>query len=323
MNTTRRQLCTVMASLCAAPGVFAQAYPREVLKWIIPYPPGGGSDRLARALVAEMQPSFGQPIVMDYKPGAGTIVGAQAVANAKPDGYTIMSVDNATLVYNPFLHNKLAYDAERSFTPIGAIGRFPMALVVHPSTPAKTMAEFLTWAKLLGKPVDYSSPGVGSPHHINMEMFADRSGLAMRHIPYRGGAASIQSVLANETPTMMLDVLSGIELLRSGKLRAIALATSKRAASLPELPTMKEAGLPNLDLYAWQGVVGPAGLSNEVQSRLNQELNKALQSSAFQQQFKDVALEVMPGSAQQFADFAKAERMIWGKLIQDKKIVAE
>lgn len=323
MKPSRRQFCTALASLCAAPHVIAQSYPREALKWIVPYTPGGGSDRLARALVSEMQPSFGQPIVVDYKPGAGTIVGAQAVANAKPDGYTIMSVDNSTLVYNPFLHNKLAYDAEKSFASIGAIGRFPMALVVHPSLPVRTLPEFLIWAKRLGKQVDYSSPGVGSPHHINMEMFADRAGVGMRHIPYRGGAPAIQAVLANETPVMMLDVLSGIELMRSGRLRPIALATVRRAGSLPDVQTMAEAGIANLELYAWQGVVAPAGIPSGVQSRLNKELTTALRSPGFQQQFKDAALEVMPGSPQQFAEFARAERAIWGKLIQEKKITAE
>lgn len=323
MNISRRQLCTAFASFCAAPHVLAQPYPREVLKWVVPYPPGGGSDRLARALSNEMQPSFGQPIVMDYKPGAGTIIGAQSVANSKADGYTIMSVDNATLVYNPFLHKKLAYDAERSFTPIGAIGRFPMALVVHPSLPPRTLPEFLAWAKRQGNPVDYASPGVGSPHHVNMEMFADRANVDMRHIPYRGGAPAIQAVLGNETPAMMLDLLSGIEFIRSGKLRPIALAANRRADSLPDLQTMAEAGLTSLELYAWQGVVAPAGITTEVQVRLNQELNRALRSSSFQQQFRDAALEVTPGSPQQFAEFAKNERAIWGKLIKDKKISAE
>lgn len=323
MNLDRRQLCLMLAGSCIGPVVMAQSYPSQPIKWIVPYPPGGGSDRLARALVNELQSSYGQPFVVDYKPGAGTIVGAQTVAGAKPDGYTIMSVDNATLVYNPFLHKRLQYDAEKSFTPIGAIGRFPMALVVHPSIPAKTLQEFRAYAKGLGKEIDYASPGVGSPHHINMEMFGDRIGIPMRHVAYRGGAPAIQAVMANETPAMMLDLLSGIELIRAGKLRAIAVAASKRASSLPEIPTMTEAGLEKLELYAWQGIVAPAGLPVDVQLKLNNDLNRALNTDRFQQLFKDGALEIMPGSPEQFAAFAERERAVWGKLIKEKNIAAD
>jgi len=323
MKIHRRSALIGIVGLYAAPSTFAQGYPKEPLKWIIPYTAGGGSDRLARAISAEMQASFREPIVVDYKPGAGTIIGAQFVANSKPDGYTVMSVDNSTLVYNPFLHKKLGYDPEKSFTPIGAIGRFPMALVAHPSMPVKNLSEFIAHAKSSNRPIPYSSPGVGSPHHINMEMLADRAKIAVQHVAYRGGAPAIQAVLANETPVMMLDILTGIELMRSGKLRTIAIASTKRAQSLPDVETMAEAGLADIELYAWQGMVAPAGLQPETQMRLNQELNKALLSPSVQQQFRDAALQVMPGTPQQFLEFTKAERAIWGKLIEAKKISAE
>lgn len=329
MSMNRRTLLVGAAAAATAtigtiPAIArAQPVGGEPIKWIIPYPPGGGTDRLARVLSEAIQPQLKQPLVIDYKLGAGTIIGAQYVSRARPDGTTLLSVDNSTLVYNPFLKEKLPYDPVKSFTPIGLIGRFPMVLVVHPSVPANTLAEFIAYTKSKGDALNYSSPGIGTPHHLNMEMLKKQTGVQMKHVPYNGGAPSVQAVLANEVTGMVLDLVTGLEFMRSGKMKPIVLATKKRAAELPSVPTTAEAGFPGLELYAWQGMVAPAGLSNELQANYNRLLNSALGSEQVKQQFDRYALEIMPGTPERFWQFAESERKIWGALIREKGIVAE
>ncbi|MGZ5271752.1 MAG: Bug family tripartite tricarboxylate transporter substrate binding protein, partial [Ramlibacter sp.] len=197
----RRQFIASAAALAAASQARAQAaYPTQPIRWVVPYPAGGGTDALARTLAETMRANLGQQIVVDNRPGASTNIGGELVAHAKPDGYTVMSADNAILAFNEYLFTKLPFNPERDFSYIGAIARFPLALVVHPDFQARTLADFIAYAKANPGKLNYASPGNGSPHHLAMELFKNRTGTFITHIPYRGAAPAMQDVMGGQVP---------------------------------------------------------------------------------------------------------------------------
>ena len=248
---------------------FAQSYPAKPIRWVVPYPAGGGTDVLARTVAEAMRQTLGQQIIVDNRPGASTNIGGQAVATAKPDGYTFMSADNAILAYNEHLFTKLPFNPEKDFTYVGGISRFPLALVVHPSFEAKTVKEFLDYARANPGKLNYASPGNGSPHHLAMEMFKHRTKSFITHIPYRGAAPALQDVMGGQVPCMFLDLAAGLPVITSGKVRALAIGSAKRVAALPDVPTLAEAGVPNAEMLQWFAVLGPAKLPADITRRLN------------------------------------------------------
>lgn len=311
--------CTLsLAAQLNAQTVSAQSphWPTQPIRWLVPYSAGGGTDTMARALSEAMRPSIGQPIAVDNRPGAATNIAVGALLQSRPDGSTIMQAENAALLFNEHMFSKLPYNPGKDFTYIGAIGRIPVALVVHPSYPARTLAEFIAQVKAQGGKADYASPGIGTPHHMAMELFKQQAGLAITHIPYKGAAPALQDVMGGQVPIMMLDLASGFQHIKSGRVRAIAIASPQRAAALPDLPTFAEHGVPGVNAFAFHGLIGPAGLPDAVTERLNAELNKAMQDPKVQQLFADFAFEPMPGTPKAFRDLARSESARWGAVIQ-------
>ena len=311
----RRSFLAAGAAL-AATGVHAQTYPDQPVRWVVPYPAGGGTDVLARTVAEAMRPALGQQVVVDNRPGASTNIGGELVARARPDGYTVMSADNAILAYNEHLFTKLPFSPEKDFTYIGGMARFPLALVVHPDFPAKTVKELIAYAKANPGKLNYASPGNGSPHHLAMELFKNRTGTFITHIPYRGAAPAVQDVMGGQVPCMFLDLAGGLSVMQSGKVRVLAIGSAKRAPSLPNVPTLAESGVANVEVYAFQGLLGPAGLPDAVVAKLNGELNKALVSASVQKRAADFGMEVLPGTPAQFKAMARAEALRWGPIIK-------
>jgi tripartite-type tricarboxylate transporter receptor subunit TctC len=319
----RRTLLTTLAATAAAtavPWARAQGYPEQLIKWVVPYPAGGGTDVIARTLAEAMRQTLGQQIVVDNRPGASTNIGADLVAKAKADGYTIMSADNAVLAFNEYLFSKLPFNPEKDFTYIGAIGKFPLALVVHPDFPAKDFKAFLAYVKANPGKVNYASPGNGSPHHLAMEMFKNRTGAFITHIPYRGAAPAMADVMGGQVPCMFLDLASGLSIMQANKVRVLAIGSGARSKLLPEVPTLAEVGVPNTEVFAFQGVLGPAGLPPAVVVKLNGELNRAFSVPAVQKRFGDFGMEAMPGTPEQFAALSRAESKRWGPIIKSAGI---
>lgn len=315
----RRHFLAAMTASAAAPfATLAQAqnWPDQAIRWVVPYPPGGGTDVLARTVAEAMRQSLGQTIVIENKPGASTNIGAQQVATAKPDGYTIMSADNAVLAYNEHLFSKLPFSPEKDFTYVGGMSRFPLALVVNPAFEAKTLQEFLAYARANPGKINYASPGNGSPHHLAMEMFKARTGTFLTHIPYRGAAPAVADVMGGQVPCMFLDLASGLPIIQSGKVRALAIGSAQRMANLPQLPTLAEAGVANSEVFAFQGILAPKALPAPITQRLNAELNKALASPAVVKRMQDFGMEALPGTPEQFRAMARAEAKRWGEIIQ-------
>ena len=291
------------------------AYPSKPIEWVVPYPAGGGTDIVARTLGEAIGAKLGQPVVIVNKPGAATAIGAEYLTRAKPDGYTIMSADTATLAANPFIYDKLSYDAEKSFAPVGLTVRFPLVLAVNPTVPVKNLDEFLAWAKKEGSP-HFASPGSGSPHHLAGELFASKAQLKVSHVPYRGLAPAVQDVVGGQVPFMFVDTAGGQQQIAAGNLRPIGIANAKRVDSFKDIPTLDEQGLKGFEAQAWQGVVAPAGTPADVVEKLNKALAEALADPAIQKKLVDMGLEITPSNPADMATYAAQERQKWGPLIK-------
>lgn len=321
MSFARRSF--VISSLLMPLVTWADAYPSKPIEWVVPYAAGGGTDVVARVLSEPMGKALGQSIIVVNKPGAATNIGADAVARAKPDGYTILTGDTGTLAANPYLYKKLSYSAEKDFAPVGLLVRFPMLLVVNSQLPVNNYAEFVEWAKQQAKGVSYGTPGAGSPHHLAIELLRLQSGLNFVHIPYRGSAPAVQDVVAGQLPFMFVDTAAGIQHVQGGKIRAIAVASPARLPTLPDVPTLDEQGLKGFEAYAWQGIVAPAATPKERVAKLSDALQSALKQADIVAKLEGMALEVTPSTAEEMDAYASAERNKWRRVIEESQITLD
>ena len=305
---------TLLAGVVLLPFA-AAAFPSRTIEWVVPYPAGGGSDVVARTLAEPMAKTLGQSIVVLNKPGAATNIGADYVAKAKPDGHVVLTADTATLAANPSLYAKLPYDAEKDFAPIGLMVRFPMILAVNPSVPATNLKEFLAWAKAQPAAVSYATPGAGSPHHLATELFREKSGIKLNHVPYRGAAPAVQDVVGNQVPFLFVDTASGYPHILAGKLRPIGIASAQRVKGFDTIPTLAEQGMKGFEAYAWQGLVAPAGTPPDAVEALSKALRAALDSTAVRARMQTLGLEAIPGTPEQMRAYAAAERAKWKQVI--------
>jgi tripartite-type tricarboxylate transporter receptor subunit TctC len=317
LRATRRAF--VLGLAAASTFAAAQSWPTKPIEWVVPYPAGGGTDIVARTLGQAMGELLGQPVVVNNKPGAATNIGADYTAKAKPDGYTLMSADTATLAANPFLYSKLPYNVEKDFAPVGLTVRFPLILVVNPSVPAKNLNEFMEWAKKQNAP-SYGTPGSGSPHHLATALFAEQAKLQLTHVPYRGAAPAIQDVVGGQVPFMFVDTASGNQFITGGKLRPIGVASAKRVAGFDSIPTLAEQGLKSFEAYAWQGLVMPAGTPADIVQKVNGALLKAMATPAVKTRLDTLGLEAIPSTPAAMAQYAAAERAKWGPVIKANNI---
>lgn len=303
----------------AAASLLAHAQDKPI-EWVVGYAAGGGSDSVARITAETMSKNLGRPIVITNKPGAATNIAADYVARSKDYGNLMLTADFATLAANPFLFSKLSYSAEKDLTPVGMLARFPLVLVVGPQVPATNWKEFLAWAKARPGGVNYASAGVGSPHHLAGELLRERTGLAMTHVAYRGAAPAMQDILGGSVPFMLVDTASGNQFVLAGKVKAIGVASARRIATLPEVPTLAEQGLTDFEAYAWQGLSVPTGTPPDTVARLNKALVDALESTTVKARFLALGVEGLPGSPAAMARYVNGERERWGRLIKASNI---
>jgi len=300
----------------AASTHLAVAQDTKPIEWVVGYAAGGGSDSVARATAEAMSKSLARPVVINNKPGAATNIAADYVARSKDYGSVMLTADFATLAANPFLFSKLSYNAEKDLTPVGMLARFPLVLVVGPQVPAKNFKEFIAWAKAQPGGVNYASAGAGSPHHLATELLREKTGVTMTHVAYRGAAPAMQDILGGQVPFMMVDTASGNQFVLAGKVKAIGVASAKRIATLPDVPTLAEQGLSDFEAYAWQGLAVPSGTPAETVAKLNKALVDALNSTAVQARFQALGVEGLPGTPNDMARYVKDERERWGRLIK-------
>lgn len=309
------------ASLAAAPVLHAQpTYPSRPITWVVPWPAGGGADFVARTLADQLGRGLGQPVVVDNRPGASGIIGAQAVARASPDGYTVFQGDNGPLVFNPALFAKLPYDPVRDFAPITMIVRYPLVLVAANSVPASNAKELFALAKAQPGKLNYASIGIGNAFHLAMELLKERTQTYIVQVPYRGAGPAIQGLLAGEVELSVVDTAAALPYIRTGKLKALGLLTAGRQAQLPEVPTMTEMGISGVEVYAWQAMMAPAATPAPAVKRLHDELVKVLGSAETKSKFADKGIEPVSSTPEQVAAYMREEAALWQPLIKARGI---
>lgn len=313
-------MLTTFALSC---GAAAQGYPDRPIRLVVPYPAGGATDYVARAVFGKVGDELGQPVVVDNRPGAGTMIGAELVARSAPDGYTLLIGDMGTFALNSTLYKRQRIDPKKDFSPISLTGRVQLVLVVNSALPVKDLKEFIAYAKANPGKVNYAAPGPGSPLHVAMDLFKQQSGLELSGIPYKGTGDAINDLLSGQIQAMFLDISNAQQQLKGGRLRAIGIASDKPSAALPGIPTLSEAGMPGFVAYAWNGVVAPAGTPAEVIAKINQALGKAMQDPQVKQRLADAVVEPLTGTPAQFSDFMDAETKKWATVIRASNIVLE
>ena len=300
----------------------ASSWPSKPIKWIVAYPAGGGSDFLARQLAPALGRQLGQTLIIDNRPGAAGSIGTDMAAKSAADGYTLLTGDNGAMVFNSAMYKKLAY-APGDFTPVGFMARFPLLLVVNPDSGFSSAAQWLAEIKKNPGKYSYASPGIGSPHHLAMELIKDRSQSFIVHVPYRGTAFAMQDLMGGVVPMAILDTAASLGQIRAGKLRPLAVLSKKRLAQLPEVPTFEELGLKGVDVSAWQGLFVPKGVPEAIVARLSAEMHKAILTPEVKARLEEFGLEVAPGNGPELGRFIQQETLTWHALIKERKLSAE
>jgi tripartite-type tricarboxylate transporter receptor subunit TctC len=291
-------------------------YPTKPVRIVVPYAAGGGTDALARFLANGLEKRLGQPFIIENRPGQGTATGATFVARSAPDGYTLLAATSSTLAFNPSVYRKLPYDPVTDFSLISLIAAVPFVLVVNPSVPANSVLELVKLAKSKPGELSYASGGVGAPHHVYMELFKSMTGADIKHIPYRGGGPALNDVVAGHVPIMFGDVGPVTPLHRSGRVRALGITVGRRLETIPEVPTLVEAGLAGYEANSWQSMVAPANLSPPVLSALNKALTAALAEPATKAHFLQLGMQPMSSTPEEFVAYLRAEIQKWAPVIK-------
>ena len=314
----RLLLTLLLAPLLAAPGPsFGQAYPNKPIKLVIPFPPGGPLDLAGRAIGQKLSDAWGQPVVVENRPGAGGNIGADAVAKSPPDGYTLVMGALSTHAVNPHLFAKMPYDALKDFAPVTLVATTPNVLVVNAAVPANDVRELIALARASPGKLSFASGSNGSAGHLAGELFKTLAGIDIVHVPYKGGAPAMQDLLGGQVQFMFDNLANSTAQMKAGKLKAFAVTTAKRSTLAPELPTMAEVGVPGFDISTWYGIMAPAGTPPEIVRKLNTEIVKILGADDMREKLKAQGAEPAPMSPEEFAAFIRAEWTKYAKIVKD------
>ena len=310
---------TLSAAILAgfAGSVLAQSYPSKSLRFIVPYPPGGGTDLLARALGKKLSEMWGQPVVIDNRAGAAGIVGTELAAKAPPDGYTIVLGFVGAISINPGLYSKLPYDPVKDFVPVTLATSYPLVLSVHPAVPARSVKELLALSKSKPGQLKFASGGTGTDAHLSGEMLKIMAGINIVHVPYKGIGPGVIDVLGGHVDMIFSAPPGVMPHVKAGKLRALAVTSAKRLPSLPDLPSIAESGLPAYDISGWYGVLAPAGTPKELVTRLNIDIVTALRLPDVTAQMAGMGLEITTSTPEEFGMYIKTEIAKWTQVIKD------
>jgi tripartite-type tricarboxylate transporter receptor subunit TctC len=312
----RRIAFTFVALAAAVNPVLAQDYPTKPVKIVVPFPAGGGTDALARFVARGLEQRLNQPFIIENRGGAGTTIGATAVARSEPDGYTIMLGTASTFAVAPGLYKRLAYSPTKDFSPIILIATVPFVLTVHPSLGVSTVKELIARAKEKPGDLAFASAGVGAVHHIYAELLMHMTGIKMRHVPYRGGGQALNDVVAGHVPVYFADAGPAAPLIRSGKLKALGVTTATRTVNLPDVPTLHEAGVTGYEANTWQMFVGPPNLPEPIVTKLNRALTDFMQTTEAQKHFTSLGMQPRTSTPQEAAEHIRKEAARWVAIIK-------
>jgi tripartite-type tricarboxylate transporter receptor subunit TctC len=315
-------LCAALIPAGAVESIAQTNYPTRPVRLVVPSSAGGGSDIIARFIAPKLAERLGQQVVVENRPGAGTMIGGEVVAKSPPDGYTLLMCIS-TLATNPVIYRKVPYDAQRDFAPITLAVTSPHILVVHPSLPVKTLNELIAFARARPGDLNFASAGNGTGPHLAMELFLSMAKLKMVHIPYKGSAPAMIDLLAGHVVVMAATILTGIPHVRSGRLRALGVTTARRSNAVPEIPAVAEAGIPGYESLQRYGVLAPANTPREIISRLHSELARVLQSPDVKERLSGDGADPVGNTPDEFARFIRAETEKWARVAREAGIKQE
>ena len=316
------RLAACLAFLLAAANVHAQSWPTKPVKVVVPFPAGGPTDVLTRALSDKLTAALGQPVVVENKPGAGGSIGADFVAKSAPDGYTLVMATSSTHSVGPYL-TKVPYDPQKDFTPVIYVGRAANILLVSPVAGVNNVRELIEYARRNPGKVNYATSGIGSVAHLTSEMFASMAGVKLTHVPYKGLQLSIPDLMSGQVTMVFDSILTGKPHVEGKRLKGIAVSSAERSSLVPDIPTVAEAGLPGFQSSVWFGLLGPAGTPPAVVERVNAEMNRILRDAAIQERFATLGFESAGGTPAEFAATIAAESARWSKVIRETNVKAE
>ena len=305
------------AALCAAAPSLAQGFPEKPIRFVVGFTPGGPSDILARALGQKLGERWSQQVVIENRPGAGGNVAAEAVAKSAPDGYTWLLGNNSILATNQSLYRSLGYDPVKDFAPVSLVAVQPNILVVNPQLPVKSVTELVAYARRYPGKLNYASSGSGAAAHLAGELFKTMTGVDLVHVAYKGAQPALTDLIAGQVQVMFATSASAIPFIHAGKLRALAVTTARRSASVPDLPTVSEAGVPGFEAITWHGVVVPAATPRPLVERLNRDIVGALAQPDLRERLAALGAEVRAGTPREFADYIASEIPKWSKVVRD------
>ena len=309
-----RRLFVAFLLAAGAGAGMAQDWPAKVTTILVPWPAGGPTDTVARPIAKAMNDLLGKSFIVENRAGAGGNIGAAAVANAEPDGHTLMITSSATVVINPHVYKKMPLDPLKDLAPVTNLLRVPLVLVVHPSVPAKNVKELVAYIQSQAGKFQFASSGNGTPQHVTSELFKTTAKLDMVHVPYKGSAPAINDVLAGHAPMMFDSTVAILPHIKAGKVRAIAVTSAKRSSQLPDVPTFAEAGLPAVESYAWYGMFAPGKTPKGLVAKINAAALKAMKAPEYQRVLDETGSEFVGDTPENFAEFVKAESDKWGKV---------
>ena len=319
----RHASALALVTLLLPSTLLAQAYPAKPVRWIVPYAAGGSADTRARQITHELIKLWGQPIIIENRPGAGAVPGTDLIAKAVPDGYTIGMGNLAPLAVNPTLFKSLPYDPIKDLAPVVLLEKGPLVLMVNPSIPAKSLAELIALAKAKPGTLTFASSGNGGAHHLSGEMFKAMAGIDINHIPYKGGAPAASDLMGGHVSMMFELMYSGLPAVKSGKLRALAVTSSQRLPVLPDVPTMAEAGLPGFESSNWQGIVVPAATPRNIVTKINADAVKVLNMPEMREKIVAQGNQVGGGTPEEFGALIRSETAKWGKVVREAGVRAD
>lgn len=321
-----RPLALAMAFAVAAlacTGTGAQTFPTRPVTLVVPFPPGGGSDTGGRIIAEQLTKRWGQPVIVDNKGGAAGQIGADFVAKAPRDGYTLLLGNIGTQAINPSLYPKLPYDPDSAFAPVSLVAELPLAMMVNPAVPAKTAAEFIAQARSRPGQLTYSSSGAGGAPHLAAEMFKDQTGTFILHVPYRGGGPAIADLIAGHVQLSFMTVLEASGHIKAGKLRALAVTGDKRVAALPDVPTLAESALPGFNAISWIGLLAPAGTPPDLVEKIAADVRAVMADEAVKARFASLGAVPRTTSPQEFSKLIAADKTRYAQIIRSRKITTQ
>ncbi|OGA53422.1 MAG: hypothetical protein A3F74_05810 [Betaproteobacteria bacterium RIFCSPLOWO2_12_FULL_62_58] len=313
--------CSLWA-VAAATAQSQQAYPTRPIRLVVPSAPGGGTDISARIIAPKLSEYLGQQVIVENRPGAGTMIGGEVVARAAPDGYTLL-MGISTLAINPAMYKKVPYDALKDFAPVSQVVSLPNILVTHPSLPVKSVKELIAFARVRPGQLNFASAGVGTNPHLSMELFLSQAGLKMVHVPYKGSGQGVIDLLAGHVSVMTPSIITALGYVRDGRLRGLGVTSARRAAGTPDIPTIAEAGVPGYEAVQWFGVLAPAGTPRDIVTKLHSNVVRVLQNADTRKRFIDDGADPVGNSPEEFAAFVRSETVKWAKVVKDAGIKPE